>query len=98
MEGGIEEWEEKKEKVYIFTFTWMSALALVPLVAVIGKVRRGNSRTQSGRGGRGVSEAIQKKSEDYVVLVVQLVEMYLLLSGGNVCSSRFIDPSRFYSV
>lgn len=68
MEGGLEEWErgrKKRRQKYIFMFTWMSALALIPPVAVVGKVKRGNGGTQSGRGGRcaRVREAIQTKSE-----------------------------------
>jgi len=43
---------ENRRKKYIFMFTWMSASASIPPAAVIGKVRRGNSTTQSGQGKR----------------------------------------------
>ena len=98
MEGGRDRGIGEKSRKYIFMFAGMSASASIPNVAVIGKVRRGDSGTQPGQGERGPSlEAFQRRGE-MMWLLLQVVNLYFL-SVECVCvcmHTCFIDPNRVY--
>lgn len=77
---------EKRRRKYIFMFAGMSASASIPPAAVIGKVRRGDSRTQLGQGESGAGiEAFQWKGENNVA-TSSGSRFLLFLYGVHVCA------------